>query len=345
MLRKKRIGALFIILILFCTFTGVCVAADIFKIPRLFSLTKDEETSNAVFEMNGEILHYDSEQNEITIISTGGKYTPLLSPDNTKILYRKSVFEIENGALIFGVIDLKGNSISEIKIDTEFSNEILDYMWISESLVGVTTHVNPSTSEYFVYEIFEQKLINSFVGNSFTTIPGTKLVMYEKNVPHWSEESVKHSYIIENEVVYTSDSVDMLLGVPVFSDDMTKIAFIETPNNVRNNYDGDNAMPRLVVCEFDKSSLSVQKRNSINIDSQISGYVAFNDRNEICIVNATDIYWYNEDTDSFVQESVITNLRDGATDSGRYTKLQEAVKTLCGDDSLDNLHSINWISK
>ena len=55
--------------------------------------------------------------------------------------------------------------------------------------------------------------------------------------------------------------------------------------------------------------------------------------------------WYNEDTDSFVQETVITNLRDGATDSGRYTKLQEAVKTLCGDDSLDNVHSINWISK
>ena len=74
---------------------------------------------NAVFEVNGEILYYDNEQETINIISTGGKYTPLLSPDNTKILYRKPVFEVEDCALVFGVMDINGNSISEIKINTE----------------------------------------------------------------------------------------------------------------------------------------------------------------------------------------------------------------------------------
>ena len=156
MLRKKHIGVLGIILFLFCIFTTVGVAADIIKIPQVFSPTKGMGETNAVFELNGEILYYDNEQETINIISTGGKYTPLLSPDNTKILYRKPVFEVEDCALVFGVMDINGNSISEIKIDTEFSNEILDYSWISDSLVGVTTHINPSSSEYFVYDIYKQ---------------------------------------------------------------------------------------------------------------------------------------------------------------------------------------------
>lgn len=345
MFRKKRVLMLCIIIILLCGFTSVCFAISGFRLPQLFASHQNLNTADAVFERNGEILYYDSERDSINVLSTEGKYNPLLSPDNGQILYRRSVIDSQDHALVFGAMDLKGNTIFEIIIDTEFSNDILDLTWISESLVGITTHINPSSSEYFVYDICEQKLLKRFVGSSFSVIPGTNHVMYEKNVPYWSDESVQHSFLIDDNLVFVSENTNTKLSTPVFSPDMTQVAFIETPVNVDHDSTEKLQEANLIICEFNLNNLSLHKKNSIVLDSEISGYLAFNEKNDVCIVNTNVYYYYNKETDSFIAEKSSTNLRDNSTDSLTYEKLQKAISALYGDVDLSMIHSINWITK
>ena len=343
MLRKKRLITPCIVLLLICALSGVCFAASGFAVPQKFSLFTDFNEADAVFGWNGEILYFDSKSGDIKVLSSEGQYSPLLSPDHTKILYRKSVFETDNFALIFGAIDMSGNTVFDVTIDTPFSNDILGLQWISDSLVGITTHVNPSSSECFVYDVGKEEFVKRFVGNSFAVIPGTDLVMYEKNVPHWSDEPVRHSFLIEDTVVYTTESVNIKLSTPIFSPDLTKVAFIETPVGSVQSDNSVNQTSKLVICDFNPDALLLQKADSISIDAEISGQVAFNEKNDICLVGANAIYWYNKESNSFVQEVADTILRNNAVDSKKYTKLQKAITDLYGDTSLENIYSINWI--
>jgi len=335
------VGLLIILTLLLCA--GVVVFAKSgFRLPADFSTFGRNTTHQAVFERNGEIYLYDGQKNTIKTLTSGGKYSPLVSPDNTKILYRKAVYETPNNALIFGVIDISGKEICEITIDTPFSNEIIGMNWVTNSQVAVTTHVNPSTSEYFLYDIIEEKLISRANGGSFAVIPGTDKVIHEKNIPHWSNESVYHSFQIGEEIVYTSNTLDTKLGTPIFSDDLSKMAFVETTKN-DDTYENSNST-HLIICDIDLRSLELTQKTKVAIDSNIVGHLTFSD-NVVCFVNSDLVYWYDEVSGIFVEENIETNLRNASTDSERMKDLQQAVIDRWNDGSLNSVNSVNWLSE
>lgn len=293
------------------------------------------EEYSAVFERNGELLYFDSDTGTIEVLSAGGKYNPTVSKDGTRILYRKSAMETENNELIFGVIGIDGAPLCEIKVDTEMSNEIMNVSWITDELVGVETHINPATSEYFVYNIEKQEMEKYFVGSSFAVIPGTESVMYQENVPHWSDEQVYHSFYVDDKLVYTSEIKDANLCTPVFSNDATKAAFMET--------DSDGSFSRIIICSYDVNECSMQKQSSIIMtDPQIAGQLTFNEEGKICLVNAGITYWYDNNVNSFLEDDVETNLLDEAQDSKKSDKLQNALTEMYGDSKSDHVNSINW---
>jgi hypothetical protein len=338
-LHKKSIMISVIACLILCTTCLSLYAAGI-NITSVFLTAKNQGLNDAIFERNGEICYFDYSEKTITILADGGKYSPVLSPDKTKILYCNSVLETEGNVMQFGIIDINGNVIREIAIDSEISNDILNCQWLSDTIVGVTTHVNPSTSEYFVYDVTNGEKIGNYVGYSFAQIPNTPKIIYAKNVPHWSDEHVYHSFVVDDKIVYTSDVLDATLYPPVFSDDLTKIAFIE---KLPESSDTKEAQ-RIITGNFDKSSLTLQNIRSIEVTPDIAGYLTFDENNNICVVNSNLLLRYDEKTSSFIQEKITTDLRNRASDSRNFADLQTAVTRYWGDDSLEKINSISWTS-
>jgi beta-lactamase regulating signal transducer with metallopeptidase domain len=173
-----------------------------------------------------------------------------LSPDRSKYLYGKSENQDGKTVLTIGVIDAyEYHRPTEFRLNTETSNEIVKVCWLSDALVGAETHVNPSTGEFFVYDLVTGQEVKHYIGSSFAVIPGTSHVMYEKNVPHFSNEDVCHSFFIDDQKIYTSDWLNARLGKPTFSKDLTKVSFLE------QRYDLD--VSREVTCDFDLQTLNL----------------------------------------------------------------------------------------
>lgn len=173
-----------------------------------------------------------------------------LSPDRSKYLYGKSENQDGKTVLTVGVIDAyEYHRPTEFRLNTETSNEIVKVCWLSDALVGAETHVNPSTGEFFVYDLETGQEVKHYIGSSFAVIPGTSHVMYEENVPHFSNEDVCHSFFIDDQKVYTSDWLNARLGKPTFSKDLTKVSFLE------QRYDLD--VSREVTCDFDLQTLTL----------------------------------------------------------------------------------------
>lgn len=335
---KKVILIVFIIL---CTTCATALASGI-DITSLFLTAKSMGLRDAVFEREGEICYFDYSEGKIIIIDDeGGKYSPVLSPDKTKILYRRSVLETEGNTLQFGIIDLNGKSILDITIDSELSNDIIGCQWLSDTTVGITTHVNPSTSEFFVYDITNGEMTQHYIGYSFAQIPNTEKIIYAKNVPHWSDEHVYHSFVVDGKTVYTSDALDAKLYPPVFSGDLTKIAFVE---ELPNTNDGTETQ-RIITGDFDNGSITIKNIDKIDVPPEISGYLTFDSNNNVCVVNGNLLQTYDKKTESFNKKVITTDLRDSANDSKNFAELQKAVTEYWGDDSLDKINNINWTSE
>ena len=91
------------------------------------------------------------EDHEISEIPEPEKYNPTPSPDGKHILYNHSVAETKG--LTVGVDTANGVLIHKINIGSLFSNDIMNLEWLGNEYFAVTTHVNPSTLEYFIYSL------------------------------------------------------------------------------------------------------------------------------------------------------------------------------------------------
>lgn len=341
MKRRNKRNTIFCIAVFFvvCTVGAVLASVSGFSIGSIFSTAKSKGFNDAIFERNGGICYFDYSEGAITVLARGGKYSPVLSPDKTRILYRNSVLETEGNVMQFGIITINGELLREIVIDSEQSNDIIECQWLSDSAVGITTHVNPSTSEFFVYNADTGEKISNFAGYAFAHIPNTETVIYAKNVPHWSDEPVYHSFVIDDKIVYTSDILGEKLNPPVFSSDGTKIAFVE---KLPESSDTE-ALQRIITGNFDYRSRTLNKIQRIDVPPEISGYLIFDENNSICVVNNNLLQRYDEKASKFIVNKISTDLRDRSSDTKSFAALQTAVTKYWGDDSLDEIHSISWI--
>jgi|GEM_PF-1864203 len=326
------------------TFILLCITCAIIILSRinitpLFTAAGNNELKGAIFEREGKICFFDYSERKITIIDGGGKYNPLLSPDKTRILYRRSASETEGNVLRFGIIDLNGKTILDIAIDSGTSNDIIGCQWLSDTAVGITTHVNPSTSEFFVYDAANGKMTGHYIGYSFAQVPNTEIIIHAKNVPHWSDEPVCHSFEVNGKTVYTSDVLNAKLCPPVFSGDLTKIAFME---QLPGPGDKSSAC-RIITADFDKDNIAIRNIDCIDVPAGISGDLTFDSNNNVCVVNGNLLHTYDRNTSSFIQTLITTDLQDNESESEFFAELQKAIKEYWSDDSPDKINSINLI--
>ncbi|MBE6632384.1 MAG: hypothetical protein E7623_06770 [Ruminococcaceae bacterium] len=279
----KRLVAIILVLVV-CISSTACMAHMVEKITDITAgttyETEEEPVTPTVFEKDGSIYLSDGKSDKAELLSSGGRYMPSLSEDGTKVLYAKSMFETPGNAIVFGIMDIEGKDIIELTVECTNNNTLTSVEWISDRLVGVETHVNPSTSEYFVYKVSEEgRLAAAYTGLFFTPIPNTEKVVYRENVPHFSEEPIYHSYMIGEKKVYTSEKLNAELGAPVFSDDLGKMAFIETAEDGRT----------LVICDFDFAKLGVKVKRTIPLEQDISGELCYRN-GAFCMVDGSNRY-------------------------------------------------------
>lgn len=201
------------------------------------------------------------------------KYDPTPSPDGTLVLYRYAVADVLG--LRVGVDSADGKCLHTIDINTVASNEIMKLEWIGKGYFAVTTHVNPSTLEYYIYSTETGEEIASYCGYAFTPLPMDEpTVIYAENVPHGFADKTYHSYAVNGRTVYTSDEQGALLSEVAFSEDMKTVAFIEAIDNeietvsllVKGSFDGEKIEP------IEKIELPKYTRNPphINDDGTVS---------------------------------------------------------------------------
>ena len=308
---------------------------------------------NAIFERNGEICYFNCTDGSIIILASGGKYSPVLSSNHTKILYRNSVLETEGNIMQFGIIDLTGSQILEVKVDTEFSNDILECEWISECLVGITTHVNPATSEYFIYDASTGEFKSRLIGYSFSQIPNSENIIYAKNVPYWSDESIYHSYVIDEKIVYTSDILNARLGQPVFSEDSSKIVFVEnlpegyviTDNETAIENQVESPEQVIIIADFSVVTQTLINPCIIAIPPEIIEDLYIDENNDVCIIINNVLQKYNDSTKSFDVSIIDTNTYENTIVTRNFADLLESVTRQWGDDSLDKINCVSWTDK
>jgi hypothetical protein len=342
---KKIIIVNIMALLIFCIIF-ISAFASSFSISSIFSTAESKGLDDAVFERGGEICYFDSDDKSISILAGGGKYVPVLSPDKEKIVYQNSVFAAETSIMQFGIIDINGEFINEIVVDSFISNEITGCMWLSDSTVGVTAHVNPSTEEYFVYNIYTGEMLRNYVGYSFAKLPNSENMIYAKNVPHWADEPMYHSFMINDEIVYTSEVLGATLGTPIFSDDSAKIAFVEDLSTYDDFHDsGKEAFKQsIIIADFSEDDMTIHDSRRITVPSEIVGFLSFDQNNSICVVNNNLLQKYDEKRATFISTEITTDFRDSAIDASRFSDLFTIVNEHWGDDSLEYINNINWTS-
>ena len=205
------------------------------------------------------------------------KYDPTPSPDGTLVLYRYAVSDVPG--LRVGVDTAEGKCLHTIDINTVASNDIMKLEWIGKGYFAVTTHVNPSTLEYYIYSAETGEETASYCGYAFTPLPMEEpTVIYAENVPHGFADKAYHSYAINGKTVYTSDEKGALLSEVAFSKDMKTVAFIEAIDNesettallAKGSFDGEK------IELIEKIELPEYTRNPPRIDDD--GTVSINEK-------------------------------------------------------------------
>ena len=219
-----------------------------------------------------------SSENEPAVRSEGyPKYDETLSPNGKYILYSHSPFDTykdgERGLMI-GVSDIEGNLIHSITVDTIYSNDILGVEWINDSYFAVTCHVNPSTSEYFIYSMESGEESAYYNGYSFSVIDNSDVpkIMYAVNVPHDFGDKAYHSYAINGEVVYTSENMGATLSNVTVSKDKRKLAFVES-----FIYE-EGKLPILVVMNVEGDELRLHSKTQLE---ENYGQFFFDEKNNV----------------------------------------------------------------
>lgn len=209
------------------------------------------------------------------------KHNETISPDGKYVLYNYSISETSQYGvlgLMISVDDTSGKNLHSITLDAPNSNDILGVEWIGNSYFGVTTHVNPSTSEYLVFSMETGEEIARYSGYSFSVLPMEQpTVIYAENVPHGYGAETNHSYAINSNTVYVSTELGGVLSKVAFSEDMTLAVFTES-----FIYDFDEQRPSRLVMGYYDGAL-IQVINTADLPEGISGDPTVDENNNIII--------------------------------------------------------------
>ncbi len=259
------------------------------SLSKMLSKQERKLLSSAIFEKDGVLYSYSEKTGKIKQLSDEStpKYLPQLSPskENLAFAYASNMFGSE---LKLGILDMNNKKISDITIQSRYSDVIMDIQWINDRQLGVECHVNPSTSEYFIINIKDKSIQKTYAGSRFTVLPDGS-VMYKGHIPHGWKSEVKETLYINDQQVYEAEATDISIGYPQVSTNNTKIAFIETNDNDPENN-------KLVICELDFRELSLNKKASVELTDNVHGRLLFDTTDNIYFVDEDYTYTVDEQT-------------------------------------------------
>ncbi len=306
--RKKRFFKLFIMAVcLFLSiFTLMACSNKIEKINKNTSenkedmskkdaATKGEEQvmpntklTKIAFEKNNNIYLYDEINEQIKSIGDNSKSKDLLnlSPDKTKIVFR--YFDEKKAIYPPHIIiyDIKDQKLTDLVIDNKNTQQIIELKWIDNENILVTGHINPSASGYAVYNIKSKVELISCVGTIRDVIINKKIILYS-NTPHIFPQPKANLYINGNKIFETNNDKEEIFD-GMLSKDGKMLAFRSWVANEKDLNGKVSAYLNIAKINDDGKTISDLKK--INISSDTTGNIKFDDKNNISIIGDEFIY-------------------------------------------------------
>ncbi|HEY8891499.1 MAG TPA: hypothetical protein VIM70_14725 [Clostridium sp.] len=251
-------------------------------------IVENIKTTKIAFEKNNNVYIYDETNQQIKSLGDNSKLKDLLaiSPDKTKIVFRyfNEGKEIYPPHII--VYDIKTGKLTDIVINNENVQQIIELKWIDDENILVTGHIDPSASGYTVYNIKSKAEIISCIGTIRDVTINKKNILYS-NTPHIFPQVKANLYLNNNKIFETNiDKEEIFDGV--LSRDGKILAF-------RSYIEGDkkiNSQTRtyLNVANVNSDGKGINGLLRIAINSDTSGVLKFDDKNNISIIGDDFIY-------------------------------------------------------
>ena len=270
-------------------------------IPSKDAEVKDEEQTASnikltkiAFEKNNNIYIYDEINKSIKSLGDNLKSKDLLnlSPDKSKIVFR--YFDEEKAVYPphINVYDINEETLTDIVIGNKNTQQIVELKWIDNENIMVTGHINPSASGYAVYNIKSGIELISCVGTIRDIIINKKIILYS-NTPHIFPQPKANLYINGNKIFETNNAKEEIFD-GVLSKDGKILAFRSWVGNENDLNAGVHAFLNVAKINVDGNAITDLKR--IRINSDTTGDIKFDDKNNLSIIGEDFIYKLKADS-------------------------------------------------
>ena len=202
--------------------------------------------------------------------------SPMSSPEDLSELYVPVIADFElitdplstkDGMMTAQIIRYAGDDSNVIRLTEEDrlladilfenSNQVLNLEWLGgDSILAVTSHINPSTNQYLVIELNEKYKTSYYYGFAFVWNESFTNLYYIKPDPHFSEGTV-NSLMDKNEnVLYrTMDNNRMTAAFAVSPDENHFAVVIRTLEAeetlvILKRFDDETANPVGIIGDF-----------------------------------------------------------------------------------------------
>ncbi|MCB2295903.1 hypothetical protein LGK95_20795 [Clostridium algoriphilum] len=240
------------------------------------------------FEKDNNVYLYDEINKQIKSLGDSSKSKDLLelSEDKTKLVFRNFNQEKEIYPPHINVYDVKTGELTDIVINDKSLQQIIDLKWIDDENILITGHINPSASGYAIYNIKSKAELISCVGTIRAVTMDEKKILYS-DTPHTFPQPKANLYINGNKIYETTDVNEEIYDGAI-SKDGKMIAFRSWIEDAKNINGKTSAYLNTAKVNSDGKSISDLKK--IVIDTDTTGDLKFNEKNNISIVGEEFTY-------------------------------------------------------
>ena len=248
----------------------------------------NDKITKIAFEKNNNVYLYDETNGQIKSPGDSLKSKDLLglSPDKTKIVFRSfdEVKAIYPPHVM--VYDIKTQKLSDIVIEDDNVQQIIELKWIDNENILVTGHIDPSSSGYGVYNIKSKLEIMSCVGTVIDVTINDNNILYS-NTPHIFPQPKANLYLNGNKIFEVNDIKEQIFD-GVISKDGKMLAFRSWVGEDKET--GDKASAFLNVAKINSNGKTISEMKKITISSDTSGNLKFDGENNLSIIGDESIY-------------------------------------------------------
>ncbi len=248
----------------------------------------DTKLTRIAFEKNNKIYLYDEINKQIKSLGDDSKSKDLLdlSPNKTKMVFR--YFDEEKAIYPPHIIiyDIKDESLTDIVIHNKSTQKIMELKWIDNENILVTGHINPSSSGYAVYNIESGEPLMSCIGTIRDVDIEKENILYS-NTPHIFPVPKANLYINGNKV-FEMDNYKEEISEGALSKDGKLLAFRSWVESEDSSKDEVNSYINIAKISSDGKTVGDIKK--VMVGSDVTGYIKFDNKNNINIIGDEFIY-------------------------------------------------------